>query len=42
MLPGSANFPIGVLKTANREIGAPRFQPTRLEIAFVKMVDGDG
>jgi len=26
MLPGNANLPIGVMKTANREIGVPGFQ----------------
>jgi hypothetical protein len=27
ILPGNANLAIGVAKTANREIGVPRFNP---------------
>jgi hypothetical protein len=29
MVPGNANFPIGVLPRANREIGVPRLAPTQ-------------
>jgi len=32
--PGNANFPIGVLEIANREIGAPRVSTT----AFVLLL----
>jgi hypothetical protein len=29
ILPGNANLPIGDAKTANREIGVPRFNPIK-------------
>ncbi len=32
MQPGNANLLIGVAKTANREIGVPRSQPSRIVI----------